>query len=288
MFRTYRSKFSYSIHGGLTNSSLQPCQSLFVAPCSHTWHYKCIRVIINGPHWPHFICPNCRSVADLEAELEDPTANGDWEEIESEDPPAPVAEPAQTEETMQSATQPQCPINDGEESRVIVEVDREGSENDISGPSDLDVAEISDDSDIGQAVTRATNSMGFIQLDDSPSPPDLREGHEIRSNATSAPVDIISRKAVGSAPSGASTRLVQPDSRTERQMTRTPSPNGFGSSLDVISGNEGPMTPRNDAGPFVFDGSAGRASGARLATMATINLAAAADSPSAEPTPNPA
>jgi hypothetical protein len=53
---------------------VQPCQSLFVAPCSHTWHYKCIRIIINGPHWPHFICPNCRSVADLEAELDEPSA----------------------------------------------------------------------------------------------------------------------------------------------------------------------------------------------------------------------
>jgi len=28
--------------------------------------------------------------------------------------------------------------------------------------------------------------------------------------------------------------------------------------------HDGPMTPRNDAGPFVLDGSAGRASGARL------------------------
>lgn len=28
--------------------------------------------------------------------------------------------------------------------------------------------------------------------------------------------------------------------------------------------NDGPMTPRNDAGPFVLDGSAGRAAGARL------------------------
>src|SRR6187402_1811895 len=63
---------------------IQPCQSLFVAPCSHTWHYKCIRVIINGPHWPHFICPNCRTVADLEAELDDPYANEEWEEVPEE------------------------------------------------------------------------------------------------------------------------------------------------------------------------------------------------------------
>ena len=33
-----------------------------------------------------------------------------------------------------------------------------------------------------------------------------------------------------------------------------------------VGGGEGPLTPRNDAGPFVFDGSAGRASGRRLAS----------------------
>jgi hypothetical protein len=35
-------------------------------------------------------------------------------------------------------------------------------------------------------------------------------------------------------------------------------------SAEVL-GPEGPMTPRNDAGPFVFDGSAGRALGGRVA-----------------------
>jgi E3 ubiquitin-protein ligase DMA1/2 len=43
-------------------------------------------------------------------------------------------------------------------------------------------------------------------------------------------------------------------------------------SVEVL-GPEGPMTPRNDAGPFVFDGSAGRASGERVA--ASLNDAAA-------------
>lgn len=39
------------------------------------------------------------------------------------------------------------------------------------------------------------------------------------------------------------------------------------------SGSEGPMTPMNDAGPFVFDGSAGRASGRRV--VASLAEAAA-------------
>ncbi|KAF2161367.1 hypothetical protein M409DRAFT_59083 [Zasmidium cellare ATCC 36951] len=49
-----------------------PCQALFVAPCSHVWHYKCVRNLIHGPQWPNFVCPNCRFVADLDADVEQP------------------------------------------------------------------------------------------------------------------------------------------------------------------------------------------------------------------------
>ncbi|KAK9246251.1 hypothetical protein V1506DRAFT_535904 [Lipomyces tetrasporus] len=51
--------------------SVAPCQSLFVAPCSHVWHYKCIRPIIIR-NYPQFLCPNCRAVCDLEADVEIP------------------------------------------------------------------------------------------------------------------------------------------------------------------------------------------------------------------------
>ncbi|ANB11261.1 ubiquitin-conjugating protein DMA2 [Sugiyamaella lignohabitans] len=47
------------------------CQSLFIAPCSHSWHYKCIRPVIVKAY-PHFLCPNCRAICDLEAEIEVP------------------------------------------------------------------------------------------------------------------------------------------------------------------------------------------------------------------------
>ena len=49
-----------------------PCQALFVAPCSHVWHYRCVRNLIHGPQWPNFLCPNCRFVADLDADVEQP------------------------------------------------------------------------------------------------------------------------------------------------------------------------------------------------------------------------
>jgi hypothetical protein len=37
-----------------------------------------------------------------------------------------------------------------------------------------------------------------------------------------------------------------------RRDARTPSPSGINPALN---GQEGPITPRNDAGPWVFDGS---------------------------------
>ena len=48
-------------------------QALFIAPCSHTFHYKCIRPLLEAHH-PAFSCPLCRTFADLEedVEVEDP------------------------------------------------------------------------------------------------------------------------------------------------------------------------------------------------------------------------
>jgi hypothetical protein len=59
------------------------------------------------------------------------------------------------------------------------------------------------------------------------------------------------------------------------------------SAGDALAGVEGPMTPRNDAGPFIFDGSAGRGADVQLATLATMNLTAAASTPPPA-TPQPA
>lgn len=42
---------------------LQPAQALFVAPCSHSFHFKCIRPLLAS--YPGFQCPMCRSYSDL-------------------------------------------------------------------------------------------------------------------------------------------------------------------------------------------------------------------------------
>jgi hypothetical protein len=48
--------------------SIAPRQALFIAPCSHHFHYKCIRPLL-ACH-PAFQCPLCRSYADLDASVE--------------------------------------------------------------------------------------------------------------------------------------------------------------------------------------------------------------------------
>ncbi|KAI0316605.1 SMAD/FHA domain-containing protein, partial [Amylostereum chailletii] len=44
-------------------------QALFIAPCSHAFHYKCIRPLLESHH-PAFSCPLCRTYANLEEDVE--------------------------------------------------------------------------------------------------------------------------------------------------------------------------------------------------------------------------
>ncbi|KAF8249671.1 SMAD/FHA domain-containing protein [Wilcoxina mikolae CBS 423.85] len=79
--------------------SVAPCQSLFVAPCSHVWHYKCIRPLVEKDY-PTFLCPNCRAIADLEREIDEDEFGDGWEIPTAEamvQPPPPPPPPQQHE-----------------------------------------------------------------------------------------------------------------------------------------------------------------------------------------------
>ncbi|KAI8883123.1 SMAD/FHA domain-containing protein [Backusella circina FSU 941] len=47
--------------------ALAPFQALFVAPCSHSYHFKCIRPLLDS--YPGFQCPICRTYSDLDASV---------------------------------------------------------------------------------------------------------------------------------------------------------------------------------------------------------------------------
>ncbi|KAI1004430.1 hypothetical protein K3495_g3784 [Podosphaera aphanis] len=239
---------------------IAPCQSLFVAPCSHTWHYKCIRVIINGPIWPHFICPNCRNVADLEAETDDPHLD-DWEgaNVDEEDD-KPSSQPTSSNEAVRGkspSTQKQTEELSHQEPAGLEEAAQAGNV----------TREISDNSD-RQRVNEAAQRLDYVRFYDSSS---CAENSDF-SNTSVAPSEALPKRSlersVTSHSSSAAVPGVQP-------RTRTPSPQ-ISRSHEVSAGVEGPMTPRNNLGPFVFDGNDGNLGNA---IITPINLDATAESP---------
>lgn len=223
----------------LLTHSLQPCQCLFVAPCSHTWHYKCIRALLSGPNYPIFICPNCRAAADLEAEVEDPE---DWEQIgvelegkenenteESRSKEPRLDPPAQVEAGRTSVDRIRASLERARATRTSME--RTRSQNNVNNlvPAHDEPAEAPQTA----ASENADMTDAHISDGGASTPSSLGANNETTTHATSDPVPI---------PTGT------PITR------RTPSPN----SIPVINGHEGPITPRNDAGPWVFDGSGAR------------------------------
>ena len=51
-------------------NSMAPLQALFLAPCSHCFHYKCVTTLLGTGYM--FQCPLCRQVANLEASVAEP------------------------------------------------------------------------------------------------------------------------------------------------------------------------------------------------------------------------
>jgi len=188
-------------------------------------------VIINGPYWPHFICPNCRAVADLDAEIDD----GEWEDAEQAD-----GEEAALAETPQVGTGSSLrPPNISEETAPISTADEDLDDSPSHGAlSDEELERV-----VNETARDVTNlSLGGTSSSSNTPPPQL-------DHSTVFPVDIINRKPVSNGSNGVlSPRTLDPGHRT---------PNDVGSPGE-ISGVEGLMTPTNDAGPFILDGKAGR------------------------------
>jgi hypothetical protein len=198
--------------------------------------------------YPHFVCPNCRAVADLEAELDEPVANGEWEQVPeeianegSEATPSPVVAPPATSEQAAPAVPAVADLQ-------VQESSRQDSDIELPDASDSEARPLGPDGRYEEG--RDTPSP----VSDSP-PPEVET-----SSATVPPVDIAPRRSTSSVQrEGLSSHAQRAISHRDRSATRTPSPNGQPGSLsDAILAGEGPMTPRNDIGPFVFDGSAGR------------------------------
>ncbi|MCJ1415628.1 hypothetical protein MMC32_001960 [Xylographa parallela] len=236
--------------------SIAPCQSLFVAPCSHVWHYKCIRPMLNDHRtWPQFMCPNCRAMADLEADVDDPL--DEWHDDEDEDADINVDSQHNPSNLVSN------PNPDGTEVPVLSNVISSSN-----GRLDHESAYQELPSRSRQlSITNATNEHpAATPLSNQPTPssgpslitrrlasrPSFGVVNEVPAlEDTNMNIDLATNQsAIPHSP---------PITPCAAGGLRTPTPTA-GEALDHV----GPLTPRNDAGPFVFDGSAGRSAGRRM------------------------
>ncbi|KAI0300549.1 hypothetical protein B0F90DRAFT_1723865 [Multifurca ochricompacta] len=122
-------------------------QALFIAPCSHAFHYKCIRPLLETHH-PAFSCPLCRTFANLEEDVEVDAASIDLDGGAAEgEPLAPAALPEDAEMLLLSPNLGrERGERDGAETEVEPEMGIGGSLRRIPvPPSIIDLAEGSDD-----------------------------------------------------------------------------------------------------------------------------------------------
>jgi hypothetical protein len=198
--------------------------------------------------YPHFVCPNCRTVADLEAELDDPFANGEWE-----DAPADAAEESSPEVEASTAA-PATTAEEGSQENAVTE--RTPAEH-VNQRDSSDVEPASDADSHPSGDNQRTPSSGS----DSPPPAET-------SASSVQAVDIVPRRSISDAQIGFAQLPHRP--KPENSTERTPSPSGISAIAEGMP--EGPMTPRNDFGPFVFDGSAGRVR--PITDVSTANVSA--------------
>ena len=172
--------------------------------------------------YPQFLCPNCRAVTDLEAEVDEILE--EWEEEASADANGDEAPPSP--EASQSPHLRPPPTN--------------GADSDV----DQSLADVAHQLTLHDEVVSSSAPTPTAAISRRPVP---ANGIRVSSGpATTRPEDEWTGEVRGLATTEA--RPITPYPRRE-----------------VSEGAEGPLTPRNDAGPFVFDGSAGRAAGARVA-----------------------
>lgn len=202
--------------------------------------------------WPHFLCPNCRAVADLEADVDDPF---DFEEADEE-----------AEHSSDSNGTEKARKDTGEKASNGEHVEAEATQlaNGVVVHQDPDQNTVEHQEKLEAAVDTSLADDGQSAEDKDPSN-GLLSRRNISYNCTlprgikpTPPMPIANRTTPS--PDGSMTAQNGDDTQSPERSTslRATTPTA-GETLNT----EGPMTPRNDAGPFIFDGSAGRSSGRR-------------------------
>ena len=226
-----------------------------MAPCSHVWHYKCIRPILNGSTWPNFLCPNCRAVADLEADVED---MGDFESWDADD--------AQNDATGSDPESQDRHITPKASTTALPAVQADSVE--TNGQSASTTLE--------ETLSRIRITHDALDsIANSPAP------------AAAVPVTPQAQR-IPTPNSSSATQTVSINVQSANDAGLTPlyhHMNSGTTGLNLDRAPDCPMTPRNDVGPFVLDGSAGRAAGQRLRESDPANATVATPTGSAPQLP---
>lgn len=185
--------------------------------------------------YPSFQCPNCRAYSDLEADVDVDMEEWDKEEAEDEE------KGVENNQTGEQENRDNTDSADHETPQASPRRSEENhSTNGTGAPDGEDIQRTNTSTPI--AVPQpALNTNGLLSR---------RQDRPTMSSATvsghlSPPVNII---AMPTRP----TEAEMQDLLTQ-QRTNVETPNG-----ELIISGEGPLTPRNNAGPFVFDGSGSR------------------------------
>ncbi|KAF7186045.1 E3 ubiquitin-protein ligase DMA2 [Pseudocercospora fuligena] len=221
-----------------------PCQALFVAPCSHVWHFKCVRNYINGPAWPNFNCPNCRLVSDLDADVDvEPVMDAEFDDLIEEHAELEASSQghgdSRVESRASSEENPSYSNSDGDEHQRYH----------TPPPPERDSRESDMEAELSRLLQESTLSppARHVPAPTRQAEPGASRPPNHRSRASSGalgtrPIDIAPPKSGSRTPNelhGA--RSATPTTHTQFAL----SPGG--------PVHDGPMTPRNDAGPFIFD-----------------------------------
>ena len=219
-------------------NSMSPFQALFLAPCSHCFHYKCVTTLLGAGFM--FQCPLCRQVANLEASVAEPddleaeypqeeeqkVGSEEPEDVEMEtDAPPPPATTAANNQTLKRRTGSGGEKRSAEDAMLGDDEEEGGgagpmsSDEEIAGRLEMDVEEIPGPSAAAPATSSFTapfvNSIavnipgpsrsGHYNLDTSlivsPSTPQNTSNH-----LTSNPTTTVSTTATGGGTASSSRR----------------------------------------------------------------------------------
>lgn len=205
-------------------------------------------------------------VADLEADLDDPFL-GEWEEEKAPE----IDDSAVASSSNQREGDEVLNTNNNENTEsILAAVLSADVSHSVQEPSTRDRREgerQTDDS--ARSIDHAVAELESMNIREPTSDSDSAQVHP-SVHTISQPVDIVRRQGSSGASNGSVHDTSGSALRSGQERSRTPSP---------MAGMDGPMTPRNDAGPFILDGDAGRESTLRPPPAAVMNLDAATVTP---------